>query len=158
MASITKNPGEGHSRLRAGRRSLANQVYHVSSATVDRRTYFNDLECGRLVVHAMRREHEAGHADTLAFVIMPDHFHWLLALSGSRSLSGCVNTVKSFSARAINRLLGRQGQAWQTGFYDRAIRRDEDLLGVARYIIANPLRAGIVKSVRDYAVWDATWL
>ena len=158
MVSATKRILQGHSRLRVGRRSLANQVYHVSSATVGRQTHFKDFACGRLVVHAMRREQEAGHADTLAFVIMPDHFHWLLALSGSRSLSVCVNTVKSFSARSINRLLGRQGQAWQTGFYDRAIRREDDLVSVARYIIANPVRAGIVYTVRDYALWDAKWL
>ncbi len=106
----------------------------------------------------MRREHEAGHAETLAFVVMPDHFHWLMALSGSRPLSVCVNTVKAFSARQINRRLGRQGRVWQTGFYDRAVRRDDDLVCVARYIIANPLRAGIVKSVRDFPLWDAKWL
>ena len=158
MASITKRPGECHSRLRVGRRSLANQVYHVSSATVDRKTYFKDIECGRLVVHAMRREHEAGHAATLAFVVMPDHFHWLFSLAGSRRLSVCVNTVKSFSARLINLRLGRCGRLWQTGFHDRAIRRDEDLAGVARYIIANPVRAGIVDTVRDYALWDAKWI
>lgn len=106
----------------------------------------------------MRREQQAGHAQTLAFVVMPDHFHWLLLLSGSRSLSGCVNTVKSFSSRRINQRLSRHGPVWQTGFYDRAIRRDDDLLQVARYIIANPLRAGIVASVREYPLWDAKWL
>ena len=158
MVSTTKGLEGGHSRLRTGRRSLANQVYHVSSATVNRKSYFKDFECGRLVVYAMRREHEAGHADTLAFVVMPDHLHWLFALSGSRSMPVCVNTVKSFSARSINLRLGRSGRVWQTGFFDRAIRREDDLVGIARYIIANPLRAGIVESVRDYALWDAKWL
>jgi len=89
---------------------------------------------------------------------MPDHLHWLFSLTGSRALSVCVNTVKSFSARRINYRLSRHGQVWQTGFYDRAIRREDDLVGVARYIIANPLRAGIIESVRDYPLWDATWL
>jgi REP element-mobilizing transposase RayT len=158
MVSATKRIRQGHSRLRVGRRNLTNQVYHVSSATVDRQTYFKDFECGRLVVHAIRREQEAGHAQTLAFVVMPEHFHWLFSLAGSRGLSVCVNTVKSFSARLINLRLGRIGQVWQTGFYDRAIRREDDLAGVARYIIANPVRAGIVESVRDYPLWDAKWL
>jgi hypothetical protein len=50
------------------------------------------------------------------------------------------------------------GNIWQRGFFDRAIRKDDDLLGIARYIVANPLRAGIVDSVGDYPLWDAMWL
>ena len=106
----------------------------------------------------MRREQEANHAETLAFVVMPDHFHWLFSLEGRRSLSVSVNTVKSFSAREINRILGRRGEVWQRGFYDRAIRCEEDLEHVARYIVANPLRAGIVDSIGHYPFWDAKWL
>jgi REP element-mobilizing transposase RayT len=89
---------------------------------------------------------------------MPDHIHWLFSLSGSRSLSTCIQNVKAFSARRINELLGSNNTIWQPAFYDRAIRRDEDLESVARYIVANPLRAGIVRSVREYALWDAKWV
>lgn len=144
--------------MRKGRRSLSNQVYHVSSATHDRREFFRFFDCGRAVVRSLRREQESGHTETLAFVVMPDHFHWMFSLQDQASLSTCVNTVKSLSAREINRFLNRHGEVWQRGFYDRAIRREEDLVGVARYIVANPLRAGIVRSVRDYPLWDAKWL
>jgi len=149
---------KGHSQLRKGRRSLPNQIYHVSSVTVGHQPVFSAFPCGREVVNSFRREHEAGHVESLAFVVMPDHFHWLFALAGTRRLSVCINTVKSFSTRHVNKLLERRGQLWQTGFYDRAIRREDDLIDVARYIIANPLRARIVKSMRDYPLWDAKWL
>ena len=102
----------------------------------------------------MQREQIAGHANTLAFVIMPDHLHWLIQLSGVRSLSRSVNTVKSFATRRIN----RKGRLWQPGFYDRAMRKEDDIVDVARYIIANPVRAGIVRSVGKYALWDVIWL
>ena len=46
----------------------------------------------------------------------------------------------------------------QRGFHDRAIRKQDDLVAVARYIVANPLRAGIVDSIRNYPLWDAKWL
>jgi len=158
MARAKNGTGKGHSQLRGGRRSLTNQIYHVSSATADRRTFFRDFECGRIVVDAMRQEHEAGHVSSLAFVVMPDHLHWLFSLTGSRALSVSVNTVKSVSARRINNHLNRRGQLWGSGFYERAIRREDDLVGVARYIIANPVRAGVIESVRDYPLWDAIWL
>lgn len=148
----------GHSHLRKGRRSLVNQVYHVSTSAHDRRPLFTDLAYGRAVVDSLRHEHEAGHVESLAFVVMPNHLHWLFSLSGTRALSECVKNVKCFSARHINEIHGFKGRAWQTGFYDRAIRREEDLVSVARYVVANPLRAGIVRSVRDYSLWDAKWL
>jgi REP element-mobilizing transposase RayT len=149
---------KGHSQLRKGRRSLANQVYHVSSATRGRSTLLWSYDCGRTVVRSFWREQDAGYVETLAFVVMPDHFHWLFSLSGERSLSVSVNTVKSFSARKINRILGRHGSVWQRGFYDRAIRCEENLRHVARYIVSNPLRAGIVDSIGDYPFWDTKWL
>ena len=89
---------------------------------------------------------------------MPDHFHWLFSLSGSRSLNECIKNVKYYSANRINRIIRSSGKVWQVGYYDRAIRKEEDLEGVARYIVANPLRAGIADSVKEYALWDAKWL
>jgi hypothetical protein len=38
------------------------------------------------------------------------------------------------------------------------LRRDEDLRAVARYVILNPVRAGLVQRVGDYPHWDAVWL
>ena len=105
----------------------------------------------------MRVQEERGHALSLAFVVMPDHFHWLLQLTGSRSLSTIVNAAKSGSARRINAILDSRRQLWQKGFYDRAIRRDEDVESIARYIVTNPLRAGLVESLSEYPLWDAIW-
>ena len=89
---------------------------------------------------------------------MPDHLHWLVQLE-SGSLSRLVAGFKAASARAINHLLHTPGQPrWQTGFHDHALREEEDLPALARYIVANPLRAGLVASVRAYPHWDAVWL
>jgi len=94
---------------------------------------------------------------SLAWVIMPDHLHWLLRL-GDADLAGLMKRLKGRSARRINRYLGLGGLFWQAGYHDRAVRREEDLRVVARYIIANPIRAGMVERVGDYPLWDAIWL
>jgi hypothetical protein len=39
----------------------------------------------------------------------------------------------------------------QDGFYDHVLRREEDSLAIAAYIVANPVRAGLVKSVTEYS-------
>jgi len=89
---------------------------------------------------------------------MPDHLHWLFQSLTNRSISIVINNVKSLTAREINRRYSRIGQVWQKGFYDRAIRSDEDIVAIARYIIGNPARAGIVGQVGDYPLWDTIWL
>lgn len=119
---------------------------------------FNNLKYGRAVVAAIRREHDAGYVESLAFTVMPDHLHWLFSLRGHRTISASIRNVKCNSGKAINKMRESTDPVWQAGFYDRAIRRHEDLVDVARYIIANPLRAGLVRSVRDYPLWDAKWL
>ncbi|MNG31282.1 Transposase IS200 like protein [compost metagenome] len=88
---------------------------------------------------------------------MPDHFHWLIELHNG-DLPKLMQSVKSRSARAINKERGRQETLWQKGYFDRVLRRDEDLKSAARYIIANPMRAGLVAHVGDYSLWDAIWI
>ena len=148
----------GQKKLRRGRFSETNYVYHVTSTTFRRLRLFEPFEQGRIVVNAMKREHDAGHVDSFAFVVMPDHVHWLFQLQGTRSLSTTMNTVKSFSARRINAVLGTSGRIWEPGFYDRAARIDDEISQIARYIVANPLRAGLVESIAKYPLWDCKWL
>ena len=89
---------------------------------------------------------------------MPDHLHGLLQLGERDELSVVVNRLKSASARYANRALGRTGAVWAKAFHDHALRSDEDLQNVARYVVANPLRAGLVTQGGDYPFWNAVWL
>ncbi|MDH4074268.1 MAG: transposase [Gammaproteobacteria bacterium] len=144
--------------MRVGRFSAVNHVYHVTTCTRDRKPYFRDFIAARAVIHEIRYGDSAGRSETLAFVLMPDHVHWLVRISGTASLSKIVNLMKSFSARRINHLRGRRSPVWQRGFHDHGIRTGEDLAATARYIVANPLRAGLVERAGDYPHWDAIWL
>jgi putative transposase len=150
---------ERHScALRVGRFSEPQRIYLITTVTVARRALFDELQAGRSVVHALRFAAESGWAETLCYVVMPDHLHWMLQLGPRRRLSAVVGSIKSFSARTVNRLTAKQGAVWQPGFHDRALRKEEDLRSVARYVVANPVRAGLVRSVRDYPLWDAVWM
>ena len=149
---------KGTSRTRIGRYSERNRIYHVTTCTHDRAPIFASLQLGRVVVRAIRCADRQGYVRTLCYVVMPDHLHWLLQLDGDRSLSDSVCLVKSRSSRHIHSVLAENRRIWQRGFHDRALRAEEDVASVARYIVANPLRAGLVTSVRDYPLWDAIWL
>jgi putative transposase len=141
--------------LRRGRVSEPGRVYHVTTATWNREPTFLDLGRGQQVVRSLRAAEEAGAARTLAFVVMPDHLHWLLELGEGQDLSAVVGRVKASSGRMINRSLESRRQVWQRGFHDHAVRRHEDLRRLARYIVYNPVRAGLVHHPSRYALWDA---
>ncbi len=144
--------------LRRGRFSEPGRRYLLTTVTDRRRVVFDDFQLARLAIGALRACDDLQLTETLAFVLMPDHLHWLFALR-TGSLSALARRFKSSSSRLINQARGESGSPlWQQGFHDHALRQEEDLPGMARYIVANPLRAGLVRSLRDYAHWDAVWL
>ena len=150
-------PPRAHScKLRVGRVSEPNRAYVITAVTADRQPFFADWRWGRIVVQAMRSESD--RAETLAFVVMPDHLHWLLRLEDGSTLDKVVGSVKSVSAHRLNQTFERRGPVWQSGYHDHALRTDEDLVAVARYMVANPLRAGLVPHLGDYVLWDAIWV
>jgi REP element-mobilizing transposase RayT len=151
-------PAKSHgSNLRRGRYSEPERLYLLTSVLLQRRPLFNDFALARLLVKELRVAHEQQQVASLAWVVMPDHLHWLVQLQ-TGSLEQLMRRIKSNSARQINQYLGTQGPIWQPGYHDRALRQDDDLQSAARYIVANPLRAGLVKRIGDYPLWDAVWL
>ena len=144
-------------RLRTGRYSEIGQIYLVTSVAGGREPVFTDLRIGRLLVHELMRCERQGLTRSLAWVVMPDHFHWLFELQ-SMSLSTVMKQVKARSSISVGRLSPKNTPLWQPGYHDTAVRKEQDLLAVARYVVANPLRAGLVKKIGDYPLWDAIWL
>ena len=144
--------------LRRGRYSLHNQIYAITTVTRNRYPFFTDINAARLLVRELRHLHEAGNVISLAWVVMPDHLHWLMQLNDRWPLSRVVKTIKARSALTINRHLGRHGSLWQRAYHDRAARKGEDIRQIARYIVANPLRAGLVRDIGDYPHWDCIWM
>lgn len=140
--------------LRVGRVSETGRIYLITTVTHGRKPWFVDFDTARQVIQVMRLLSDEGGVASLAWVLMPDHLHWLIQLGDRLSLSVAMGYFKGRSARRI----GSGWAVWQKGFHDHALRREEDLAATARYIVANPLRAGLVRRVGDYPHWDAVWL
>ena len=139
-------------QLRKGRHSVAGGVYLVTTVTAQRLAVFADFGAARMLVRILHGPDLTARAQTLAYVVMPDHLHWLLQLGEVDSLSQCVQRLKSLSSKAL------QAALWQKGFHDRAVRKEDDLAAIARYIVYNPVRAGLAHKVGAYPHWDAVWI
>ncbi len=81
---------------------------------------------------------------------MPDHVHVLMV--GLVDTANLPRVVKAWKQKTG--LWWKQGghgtSLWQEGFYDRILREDDVTEGVIRYILLNPVRAGLASDPRDY--------
>ena len=85
---------------------------------------------------------------------MPDHFHALVCgRSTSSDLAEFLRVAKQRTAFHAQREFSVR--LWQYSFFDRSLRDDEDLLDVIRYIVNNPIRAGLVERPGDYPFWGS---
>jgi REP element-mobilizing transposase RayT len=122
---------------------------------VDGEMRLNDV--GRMVlsVWAELPRHYEG-VDIDGFVAMPNHIHGIIVLVGGDVVVGAgfkpaptikrhglpevVRAFKTFSSRHINQSRGTPGRpVWQRNYYGQAIRSEEEMTGIRRYIEENPL-------------------
>jgi putative transposase len=88
--------------------------------------------------------------DLMAFVVMPDHYHLVLALGEILSLSEAIGKVNENPARLIRRAAGLPRSFWQDGFHDHLIRPTEDVRKYIEYVHMNPVEANLVLKPEDW--------
>ena len=137
-------------RHRLSRDAYVGEVVAAFTASVaGRQPLFTDAHVvgvfAGLLGDAARR-----HASTvLLYCFMPDHLH--LVLRGSTPQSDLWRAMLAFKQQSGFWLSKNSaGARWQKDFYDRVIRRDEDLTAELRYIAFNPVRGGLVGDWADY--------
>ncbi len=156
--SHIKTMTEHHStELRKGRYSHSGYIYMTTIVTHQREKHFASWEIGRLLCNEIKELHENNNVQSLAWVIMPEHCHWLFELRNI-GLAKCMLKFKSRSAITLNRHLQRNGRIWQPGYYERAMRDENEITQAAQYIINNPVRRGLVNNIHDYPLWDTIWV
>lgn len=125
-------------------------VVSITICTADRMPAFTDDTLCRIVVECIDWLRAHRGVRVYAYCLMPDHLHLVLQVDADgRSVSDIIASLKRFTARRRHELR-RGGSLWQGRFYDHVLRRNEDVVTVARYVYANPVRAGLVASPEEY--------
>ena len=102
--------------------------------------------------------HGAGRIDELhAFVVVPNHVHALTTFRIGFRLCDVVRGWKSYSARRINAILGRNGALWQRDYYDRYVRDERHFERARAYIENNPVAAGLVARAEGWRFSSLGW-
>ncbi|MCP9766439.1 hypothetical protein EGI22_00875 [Lacihabitans sp. LS3-19] len=99
--------------------------------------------------------------DLFCFCIMSNHVHLVFRIldinevDSPKYLDEIMHSIKLFSAKKCNVVLGKTGQFWQHESYDRLIRNDDEMIRILIYVLNNPVKAGLVKSHEE---WKWTYL
>jgi len=109
-------------------------------------------DIAKVVEDSLLFRHEIEY-DLRAWAIMPNHVH-LLFLVKDVPMSQLVDAWKGFTAKAINRRLGRRGHFWQEDYWDTYMRDGSHEVITRRYIENNPVKARLVASPKEWG-WSS---
>lgn len=122
----------------------------VLGRALDGPTWLQRPDVAALVVEALQYRDSRVY-ELFAFCVMPNHVHVLAGVERSdASLYRILQSLKAFTACKCNKLLARQGAFWQHESYDHVIRDEAEFDRVVKYIVNNPVEAGLCREWRDW--------
>jgi putative transposase len=134
--------------------NLPGALHFVTGNFLNRVPLFNDSACCEAFLEVLCALNHQWPSKLIAFILMPDHFHLI-----SNPRDGCIKefigALKSLSAKRILTLhksvrVRPRGQVWQESFKAMPLWSGWMIWQKINYIHANPVKAGIVRSARDY--------
>ena len=116
--------------------------------------YLKITECTEIVKSTLHYP-DGKDYKLICYCIIPNHFHLVFELlQNNKSISKIMQSIKRISARDCNTILNRSGTFWQDESFDRLVRDDKELYFVIRYVLLNPVNAGLVDDWKD---WQFTY-
>jgi putative transposase len=104
-----------------------------------------------LLARAFNRARALHPFHLTAWVFLPDHWHCICTPVYPVTISLAMKSVKQSSMSAVNQRRGAEGELWQRGFFDRALRTVKEYNEKVEYIHLNPVRAGLVSRPEDWS-------
>ena len=124
-------------------------LYHVTSRGDRREAIFEDDEDRLIFLHALAEVVERFHWLCHAYCLMSNHYH-LLVETPDGNLSKGMRHLNGVYTQATNRRHTRTGHLFQGRFKAILVDKDPYLLELTRYVVLNPVRAGIVRRVENW--------
>jgi len=144
------------------RARIAGASYFFTVVTHERRPIFRNAEAVALFQGGLSRIKHQHPFDIDAYVILPDHMHYIWTLpDGDSEFSTRWRLIKeAFTKpfvrqqqpleRSASRLAKREQPVWQRRFWEHVIRDDDDYATHVDYIHYNPVRHELVAAARDW--------
>lgn len=156
-AVMTRNLQDSEPANESRFRQISRRHFAMLESWLDKSTsgptWLAEDRVARIVAEAIHYRHEKSYRLD-AFSIMPNHVHAVFApLSNQReakSISSIMHSLKRHTSSQCNSILNRTGAFWAHENFDHYVRNDAELKRILRYVLENPVRAGLARGWRDW--------
>lgn len=124
--------------------------YHIYNRGVNRERIFFSPDNYIYLLKLLKRYSQKYQIAIIAYCLMPNHYHLLVRQDGETAVSHLINVLFNAYVQAVNREHGRSGTIFGERFRDVLVEDEHYLKHLCRYIHANPTKAGIVASLKDW--------
>jgi len=125
-------------------------AYFITILTNNRALYFREAKVVEGVTNILNGTAISEKFNVLTYCFMPDHLHLLVVGEDDQSnLKKFTNLFKQKSGYWFKKSYNEN--LWHVSYYDHILRKEESMEGVAKYILGNPVRKGLVSDPREYA-------
>jgi REP element-mobilizing transposase RayT len=128
-------------------------LYHVTTRGNARRAIFKSDSDRWRFLETLDDTAERHHWLVHAYCLMPNHYH-LLVETPEGNLSAGMRRLNGVYTQKYNHRNGQVGHLFQGRFKAILVDRDTYFLELCRYIVLNPVRAGIIDAPEDFA-WSS---
>ena len=127
-------------------------VYHVFNRANAGITLFEEPGDYQAFEDLLAEAHEQVPMRTLAYCIMPTHWHFVLWPEMDRALSGFMHWLGTTHAKRWHAFRGTTGSGhiYQGRFKSLPVESDRHFITVSRYVERNALSAGLVAAAEDW--------
>ena len=124
-------------------------IYHVSARGNERSPIYRDASDRCQFLELVEHVHERYHWRILCYCLMTNHYH-LLAQTPEPNLASGMRQLNGVYAQRFNRRHARDGHLFQGRYGARLVQADGHLLSAVRYIVRNPIRAGLCQNPEEW--------
>ncbi len=128
---------------------LAGGLYHVTSRGDRREDIFIDDQDRRRWLQIFGQVCDRFNWACYAYCLMPNHYH-VVVETAEANLSKGMRQLNGVYTQRFNRVHDRVGHVFQGRYKAILVERDSYLLELSRYVVLNPVRAGLVRQAQDW--------
>ncbi|WP_413578811.1 transposase [Bdellovibrio sp. HCB290] len=125
--------------------------YHVMARSNNKEWFYIPIQdCWYVFQDVIRKTQKQYGLQVYVFVLMDNHYHMLVQCSEKHTLGEAMNYLQKTVSKAINKKAGRINHVFGGPYKPTLIKDPDSFSSVYKYILRNPVTAGLVTQVEDY--------
>ena len=124
-------------------------AYLITILCKDRQKFLENKQIAESVIQELKNLNKQNKVKIFAYCLMPDHMHVIISPRNDLSVPKIIRDLKGNTTTVFHGL-GFNGILWQKSYHDHILRKNENVNEAVKYVLNNPVRAGLVKDYEDY--------